>query len=107
MKLKQRLEDENPGLLAVKAPEIKTVDSPAGPRIDLITEMARVSGLESKINVLTGRLHLPSGKASVTLRLTPTSIAGSIVEGKHEWQVSGRRTSGGETRVVAGEVVKE
>ena len=67
---------------------------------------AIIDNLALSGDVLTGRLRLPSGSAKVTLRLTPTSIAGSIVEGKHEWQVSGRRTSGGETRVAAGEVVK-
>jgi hypothetical protein len=60
---------------------------------------AVIDNLSFAGDVLTGRIRLPTGNAKVTLRITATDVAGSIVEGKHEWQVSGRRTSGGESRM--------
>jgi hypothetical protein len=51
-------------------------------------------------DLLTGELKLLRGTAKVTFKLSATDISGSIVEGKHVWQVSGRRTSG-ETRVAS------
>ncbi|MGO8927564.1 MAG: exopolysaccharide transport family protein [Limisphaerales bacterium] len=57
-RLKQRLEDENPGLLAVKISEPKAAgaEPAAGPRIDLVAEMARATALQSKIKTLTEQL---------------------------------------------------
>ena len=59
-KRRQQLEEAHPGLLAVKISEPKTVaaDSTAGPRLDLITEMAKVAALESKIKVLTNQFEI-------------------------------------------------
>jgi uncharacterized protein involved in exopolysaccharide biosynthesis/Mrp family chromosome partitioning ATPase len=59
-KRKQQLEEEHPGLLAVKVSESKPVaaDPTAGPRLDLVTEMAKVAALESKIKVLTNQLEI-------------------------------------------------
>jgi hypothetical protein len=51
-------------------------------------------------DVLTGELKLMRGTAKVTLTLSSADIKGSITEGKHVWQISGRRTSG-ETRVAS------
>jgi hypothetical protein len=51
-------------------------------------------------DVLTGELKLLRGTAKVMLKLSSTDIKGSITEGKHVWQISGRRTSG-ETRVAS------
>jgi hypothetical protein len=44
--------------------------------------------------VLTGSLRVPSGTAKVTLRFTPTGMSGSIRDGKKEWTLAARRTSG-------------
>ncbi|HXT16381.1 MAG TPA: hypothetical protein VN706_12165 [Gemmatimonadaceae bacterium] len=44
--------------------------------------------------VLTGVLRVSNGMAKVTLRFTPSGIAGSIVDGKKEWNLAARRTSG-------------
>ena len=59
-KRRQQLEEAHPGLLAVKISEPKTVaaDSTAGSRLDLITEMAKVAALESKIKVLTNQFEI-------------------------------------------------
>jgi hypothetical protein len=52
---------------------------------------------------ITGALRIPTGTAKVTLHVTGKEISGSIVEGKHAWRLSGRRTSGGEVRVADSE----
>jgi hypothetical protein len=64
---------------------------------------ALIDNLKLTDDVLTGQVRLPTGTASVTIRFAATTIAGSIVEGKHQWSLSGRRTSGGDTRVAARE----
>lgn len=66
---------------------------------------AVIDQLQVNGNELTGRVRLPSGMAKVTFRVSGSTIAGSIVEGKHEWAVSGRRTSG-DTRMAAGDVIR-
>jgi polysaccharide biosynthesis transport protein len=57
-KLKQQMEEKNPGLLATKTWErtASAADLAAGPRADLITQSARVAALEAKIKVLTEQL---------------------------------------------------
>ena len=37
--------------------------------------------------------------AKLTLKLSSASLSGSIMDGKREWHVSGKRTSGGDVRV--------
>lgn len=65
---------------------------------------ALIDNLSLKGDVLTGQVRLPTGTAKVTIRFENKTIAGSIVEGKREWSLSGRRTSGGDTRMAAGDV---
>lgn len=64
---------------------------------------AVIDGLALSGDTLTGRVLLPTGSARVTLRLTATTIDGSIVDGKHVWSVSGRRTTG-DVRIAAGAI---
>ncbi len=57
-----------------------------------------------KDNVLTGRVHMKTGTADVSLRFSSSEINGSIVAGKKSWIVSGRRTTGLEMQSAAGDV---
>ena len=57
-------------------------------------------------SVLTGSLRVPSGIAQVSLRLSGAAVSGAIVHGKTQWAITGRRTSGGETRAASGDAVK-
>ncbi len=59
-KRKQQLEEEHPGLLAVKVSEPKMIaaDPTTGPRLDLALEIAKVAALESKIKVLTNQFEI-------------------------------------------------
>src|SRR4051812_11392886 len=45
-------------------------------------------------DVLKGRVRVAGGTANVELHLSATEISGSIVAGKHRWDLTGRRTSG-------------
>lgn len=45
-------------------------------------------------DVLTGNVRVPNGSAKVTLRLTGSGLTGSIVDGRSEWKIAARRTSG-------------
>ncbi len=76
-KLKKQLEDEYPGLLAVKVTEPKSTasDSTSKIRTDLITEMATVSALESSIEALTDQLAVARRDAA---RLS--NVEGKIAE---------------------------
>ncbi len=58
-KRKLQLETDYPGLLAVKVTEAKTAaaEPAASPRLELISEQAKVTALESKIRVLTNQLE--------------------------------------------------
>jgi hypothetical protein len=42
---------------------------------------------------LKGSMRISSGTAAVSLQFSDKNVAGSIVEGKHEWKLEGRRTS--------------
>ena len=42
---------------------------------------------------ITGSVRMAKGTGRVTLHVTDAGIAGSIVDGRHEWRVSGKRTS--------------
>src|SRR3954470_19410571 len=56
---------------------------------------AIIDQLAMNADVLTGKLRVSTGTAKVTLRLTANGLTGSINEGRKEWSVAGRRTSGG------------
>jgi len=78
--------------------EVSILTEDAGPAV--------IDNLELKGDVLTGRVRLASGNAKVELKFASNSITGTIGEGKKEWLLSGRRTSGQESRMAAGEVIK-
>jgi len=44
-------------------------------------------------DMITGSIRMTSGLGHVSLRLTDTGISGSIVQGRHEWRVTGKRTN--------------
>jgi hypothetical protein len=44
-------------------------------------------------DMITGSIRMTSGLGRVSLRLTDTGISGSIIEGRHEWNVTGKRTN--------------
>ena len=79
--------------------EVSILTEDAGPAV--------IDNLEIKGDVLTGRVRLASGNAKVTIRFASNTISGTIGEGKKEWQLAGRRTSGQESRMAAGEVIKQ
>ncbi len=64
---------------------------------------ALIDELSIDNDVLTGLVRVAKGTAKVTIRLAPTEITGTIVQGKQEWVLSGRRTSGPATRVATRE----
>lgn len=53
---KKKLEQENPLLTSLQSPSPAVTGQPAGPTIDATTELARVTALESKIQVLNSQL---------------------------------------------------
>ena len=42
---------------------------------------------------LKGSMRLSTGTAVVSIQFSEKDVSGSIVEGKHEWKLDGRRTS--------------
>jgi hypothetical protein len=44
-------------------------------------------------NTLKGSLQLSTGTAQVSFQFSDKEVAGSIVEGRREWKLEGRRTS--------------
>jgi Mrp family chromosome partitioning ATPase len=67
-KQKQRLEKENPGLLAGKLEETRPLGPGAaprelGPRLEYITQAAKVPALESRIRTLTNQLNAVHAQA--------------------------------------------
>jgi hypothetical protein len=42
---------------------------------------------------LKGSMRLSTGTAVVSIQFSDKDVSGSIVEGKHEWKLDGRRTS--------------
>ena len=44
-------------------------------------------------NTLKGSMRLSTGTATVSFQFSDKDVSGSIVEGKHEWKLDGRRTS--------------
>jgi uncharacterized protein involved in exopolysaccharide biosynthesis/Mrp family chromosome partitioning ATPase len=81
---KKKLEDENPGLLAVRSPEPRIfssgsdrIESTAASiaEMNLIGEMAKIPGLESRLRVLTNQLENIRREAAVV-----TDAEGAITE---------------------------
>ena len=54
---------------------------------------AVIDGVSITDDTLKGSLHLSTGKAAVSLKFTDKDVTGSIVEGRRQWSVEGRRTS--------------
>jgi hypothetical protein len=54
---------------------------------------AVIEDLSASTNSLKGSLKLSSGLAKLTLQFVGTNVAGSIVEGRNQWTVEGRKTS--------------
>ena len=44
-------------------------------------------------DVLKGSLRLSTGTATVSFKFSEKEVAGSIVEGRREWTLEGRKTS--------------
>lgn len=62
-----------------------------------ITDDAAAAGMDHLVltdDVLTGNLRVAKGSAKVTLRFTTAGLTGSIVDGRKEWKLAARRTSG-------------
>ena len=54
---------------------------------------AVIDRLSLSDNTLKGSLQLSTGTAQVSFQFSDKEVAGSIVEGRHEWKLEGRRTS--------------
>ena len=65
--------------------EATFITDDAGPAI--------IDGLSLSGDTLKGNLKLSSGSAKVSLQFIGTGVAGSIVQGRNEWTVEGRKTS--------------
>lgn len=44
-------------------------------------------------DMITGSVRMTNGFGRVSLRVSDASIAGSIIEGRHEWKLAGKRTN--------------
>jgi hypothetical protein len=55
---------------------------------------AIIDHLALQENVLSGNIRVSGGNAKVTLTLSSNGMIGSIADGKKEWKLAGRRTSG-------------
>jgi hypothetical protein len=67
---------------------------------------AIIENIALKDDVLTGRVHMRTGKAEVTLRLSQKELSGSIVAARQSWVVSGRRTTGDAVHTADGDVAR-
>jgi len=65
--------------------EVTFVTDGVGPAI--------IDGLSQAGNTLKGSLRLSSGTAKVSFQFSEKDVAGTIVEGRHEWKLEGTRTS--------------
>jgi hypothetical protein len=54
---------------------------------------AAIDGLSMSNNMLKGALRLSGGSAKVSLHFDGANVEGSIVQGRNQWSVAGRRTS--------------
>jgi hypothetical protein len=70
--------------------EATIITEDAGPAI--------IDSLSVKDNVVSGNVRTPRGTAKITLRIDDSHLAGTIVDGRKEWSLSGHRTSGAEGR---------
>jgi Mrp family chromosome partitioning ATPase/uncharacterized protein involved in exopolysaccharide biosynthesis len=84
-KAKKKLEDENPGLLAVNTPDGRILMSasdhalPSAAQMSLVAEMATVPGLQSRLKVLTNQMEVIRREADVV-----ADAEGSITELERE-----------------------
>ena len=65
--------------------EVTFVTDGVGPAI--------IDRLSLSDNTLKGSMRLSTGTAVVSIQFSDKDVSGSIVEGKHEWKLDGRRTS--------------
>lgn len=65
--------------------EVTFVTDGVGPAI--------IDRLSATDNTLKGSMRLSTGTATVSFQFSDKDVAGSIVEGRHEWKLEGRRTS--------------
>jgi hypothetical protein len=64
--------------------------------VTLVTDAsapAVIDRLSATENTLKGSLRLSTGTAQVSFQFSDKEVAGSIVEGRHQWKLEGRRTS--------------
>jgi hypothetical protein len=54
---------------------------------------AAIDGLSMSDNTLRGALSLPTGSAKLELQFVGKDVEGSIVQGRNQWSVEGRKTS--------------
>ena len=54
---------------------------------------AIIDGVSVSGDTLSGTMHTSTGTARVSLKFSDKDVAGSIVEGRREWKLEGRRTS--------------
>ena len=65
--------------------EVTFITEGSGPAI--------IDGVSVSGDTLKGSLHMSTGKATVSLQFSDKDVTGSIVEGKRQWSIEGRRTS--------------
>jgi hypothetical protein len=65
--------------------EVTFVTDGTGPSI--------IDGLSYDGSTLKGSMRLSTGTAKVSFQFSEKELTGSIVEGRHEWKLEGRRTS--------------
>ena len=91
--LKEQLEKQNPGLIAVAVSESKRAEAGSNPRTDFSAETGRVSALNSKIAVLNEQLErLQKEAASVSGvegTITKLQLQKEIEEGRYKHFVKG------------------
>jgi succinoglycan biosynthesis transport protein ExoP len=91
--LKQQLEKENPGLIAVGVSESKRIEAGSNPRVDFSAEAARVLALNSKIAVLNEQLERLQKEAATVSgaegTITKLQLQKEIEEGKLKQFVKG------------------
>ncbi len=91
--IKEQLEKENPGLIAVGVSESKRAEAGSNPRADFAAETARVSALNSKIAVLNGQLDRLQKEAATVSgaegAITKLQLQKEIEEGRYKHFVRG------------------
>ncbi len=91
--VKQQLEKENPGLIAVGASESKRAEVGSNSRMEFSAETARVAALNSKIAVLNGQLERLQKEAATVSNaegaITKLQLQKEIEEGRYKHFVKG------------------